>query len=89
MSEKQRIFIKLSEKYIKDFSEKHGLRFCGWIGRQTENICEVASFNEGSISVDYSVIRYDIDKDLHADIFPNWYDRHTTTNYAHYCKYCV
>lgn len=47
MSDKQRIFIKLSEQYIKDFATKHGLEFDGWVGGGTEYIEVIAEFNEG------------------------------------------
>lgn len=86
-SELQRIFIKLSEQYIRKFCEKHNLTFDGWVGNQTENIGQVATFEDGAIFVDYNDIRFDIDNECHKDLFPNWYDIDRKINYPNYTKY--
>lgn len=86
-SELQRIFIKLSEQYIRKFCEKHGFTFDGWVGSQTENIGQVASFEDGFIFADFNDIRYDIDSDCHKDLFPNWYDSDKGSNFINFVKF--
>lgn len=83
-TELQRIFIKLSEQYIRLFEQKHELTFEGWVGSQTHNIGEVAEFSNGSVYVDFNVIRKDIDNEMKPNIFRTWYDTGSKINYYTY-----
>jgi hypothetical protein len=63
-------YIKVVDKYLKYFCEKHQLKFQGWVG---DRFGEIAYFGD-NYYINFNDIRIDIDTCQPKDQILNWYD---------------